>query len=84
MCSPGLPPIPHVGGPILPSGEVNVLIGGLPAATVGAQAVCVGEMDQIITGSTKVFINKKAAARMGDNCAHGGTIITGCPKVLIG
>ncbi len=26
----------------------------------------------------------KPAARMGDPTAHGGTIVTGCPTVLIG
>ena len=35
------PPMPHVGGPILPPGAVTVLIGGLPAARVGDMAVCV-------------------------------------------
>ena len=33
MVTPGLPPIPHVGGPILPAGCPTVLIGGLPANT---------------------------------------------------
>ena len=31
MQTPGLPPIPHVGGLIIGPGGVNVLIGGLPA-----------------------------------------------------
>ncbi|MXE21503.1 type VI secretion protein, partial [Escherichia coli] len=26
----------------------------------------------------------KPAARMGDMCAHGGTIVSGCPQVLMG
>lgn len=84
MVTPGLPPIPHVGGPILPPGVLTVLIGGLPAATVGSMATCTGPVDTIITGSTKVLICNKPAARMGDSCAHGGTIVGGCPNVLIG
>ena len=32
MQTPGLPPIPHVGGPIVGPGVPNVLIGKLPAA----------------------------------------------------
>jgi uncharacterized Zn-binding protein involved in type VI secretion len=84
MVTPGLPPIPHIGGPILPPGVVNVIIGGLPAATVGAMATCVGPIDSIIMGSVKVLIGNKPAARMGDCCAHGGTIAAGCPTVLIG
>lgn len=84
MVTPGLPPVPHVGGPILPPGVPTVLIGGLPAATVGSMATCVGPVDSIVTGSFKVLIGKKPAARMGDSCAHGGTIVAGCPKVLMG
>lgn len=84
MQTPGVPPIPHVGGPILPPGVPTVLIGGLPAATVGSMASCVGPVDSIVMGSTKVLIGGKPAARMGDTCAHGGTIVTGFPTVLIG
>ena len=84
MVTPGIPPIPHVGGPILPPGMPTVLIGGQPAATVGSLATCTGPVDTIVTGSTKVLIGNKPAARMGDSCAHGGTIISGYPTVLIG
>ncbi|MDA6365803.1 PAAR domain-containing protein, partial [Escherichia coli] len=42
MVTPGLPPVPHVGGPLLPPGSPSVLIGGLPAATLGNQALCTG------------------------------------------
>ena len=38
MVTPGVPPIPHVGGPILPPGGVPVLIGGMPAARLGDMA----------------------------------------------
>jgi hypothetical protein len=31
-----------------------------------------------------VFFGGKPAARMGDQCAHGGAITVGCPTVLIG
>lgn len=30
------------------------------------------------------MIGGKPAARMGDTTAHGGTIVSGCPTVLIG
>jgi uncharacterized Zn-binding protein involved in type VI secretion len=76
--------VPHVGGPILPAGEPTVLIGGLPAARVGDMATCVGPPDSIIMGSTTVLIGGMPAARMGDSTAHGGTIVAGQPKVLIG
>lgn len=84
MVTPGTPPIPHVGGPILPPGAVTVLIGGLPAARVGDMATCVGPPDTIAKGSMTVFICNMPAARMGDMTAHGGTIVLGCPTVLIG
>ena len=41
MVTPGLPPIPHVGGPVIGPCVPNVLIGKLPAAVVGDNAVCV-------------------------------------------
>ena len=76
--------VPHVGGPILPPGTPTVLIGGMPAACVGAMCVCVGPPDSIVAGSGTVLIGGKPAARMGDSTAHGGTIILGCPTVIIG
>ncbi len=84
MQTPGLPPIPHVGGPVMPPGGPTVLIGGMPAALVGNQCLCVGPPDVIIQGSSTVLISGMPAARMGDATAHGGTITIGCPTVLIG
>jgi uncharacterized Zn-binding protein involved in type VI secretion len=84
MVTPGVPPIPHVGGPILPPGMPTVLIGKLPAARMGDMCTCVGPPDVIAKGSMTVLIGKKPAARMGDLTAHGGTIVVGCPLVLIG
>ena len=84
MQTPGLPPVPHVGGPILPSGQPTVLIGNMPAACVGDHALCVGPPDTIIQGSSTVLICGRPAARMGDATAHGGTVVTGCQTVLIG
>jgi uncharacterized Zn-binding protein involved in type VI secretion len=84
MVTPGVPPIPHVGGPIMPPGGVTVLIGGMPAARMGDMAVCVGPPDSIVKGSGTVMIANMPAARLGDSCAHGGVIVVGCPTVLIG
>lgn len=84
MATPGLPPIPHVGGPILPPGAVTVMIGFMPAARVSDLALCVGPPDVIVKGSTTVMINGLPAARMGDQTAHGGVIVVGCPTVMIG
>jgi len=83
MQTPGTPPIPHVGGPILPPGVPTVMIAKLPAATVGSMCTCVGPPDSIVMGSTKVMIGGKPAARMGDSTAHGGSIVAGAPTVMI-
>jgi hypothetical protein len=56
----------------------------MPAAVMGDMCVCVGPPDTIIMGSTGVFFGKMPAARMGDPTAHGGSIVLGCPTVLIG
>jgi uncharacterized Zn-binding protein involved in type VI secretion len=76
--------VPHVGGPVLPPGAVTVMIGGLPAARAGDLCTCVGPPDSILLGSTTVLIGGMPAARMGDTTAHGGSIIIGCPTVIIG
>ena len=78
------PPVPHVGGPIMPAGEPTVLIAGMPAARVGDMAVCTGPPDTIAFGSTTVLIGGMPAARLGDSTAHGGSIVAGAPTVLIG
>ena len=82
--TPAVPPIPHVGGPVSGPGAATVLIGGLPAARSTDMAVCVGPPDVIVKGSATVLIMGLPAARMGDSTAHGGTIVLGCPTVLIG
>jgi uncharacterized Zn-binding protein involved in type VI secretion len=76
--------VPHVGGPILPPGAIQVLIGALPAARVTDMAVCAGGPDVIIKGSMTVLIGGLPAARMGDMTAHGGVIVMGYPMVMIG
>ena len=87
MCplqTPGTPPIPHVGGPILPGAAATVLIGGQPAAVVGCMATCVGPPDSLVMGSATVMICNMMAVRISDVTAHGGSILVGCPTVMIG
>jgi uncharacterized Zn-binding protein involved in type VI secretion len=76
--------VPHVGGPISGPGCPTVLIGSLPAARVGDMLVCVGPPDVIAMGSFTVLIGSMPAAHMTSLCAHGGTVILGCPTVLVG
>ena len=84
MVTPGVPPIPHVGGPILPPCCPTVMIGFIPAARVGDMCVCVGPPDAIAMGSPTVFIGYMMAARLGDPTIHGGAIVVGFPTVMIG
>ncbi|WP_353722887.1 PAAR domain-containing protein [Dyadobacter sp. 676] len=80
MATPGTPPVPHVGGPMLPPGTPTVLIGGQPAACVGDMCVCTGPPDSVVAGSTSVLICGKPAARLGDPTAHGGQHCSGLPN----
>ena len=84
MVTPGVPPIPHVGGPIIGPCSPNTIIGFLLAARVTDQCICVGPPDVIVKGSTSVFINNLMAARIGDQTSHGGVIVMGHPTVIIG
>lgn len=85
------------GGLISGPGVPTVMIGKMPAATLGDMHVCpmmtpatppiphVG--GPITLGSTGVFIGKKPAARMGDLAVCVGppsSVIMGCPTVMIG
>lgn len=77
-------PVPHVGGPVTGPGVATVLICNLPAAVIGDLLTCVGPPDTIVKGSSSVLIGGRPAARMGDQTAHGGVIVAGCPTVIIG
>ena len=76
--------VPHVGGPVMPPGCPTVMIGGMPAARAGDMVTCAGPPDTIAAGSGTVMIGGSPAARMGDSTAHGGSIVIGCPTVMIG
>ena len=84
MQTPAVVPIPHIGGPVMSLGVPRVLVGNVPAASMGDMCICAGAPDSIIKGSATVLIMNKPAARMGDTTAHGGAILLGMPTVLIG
>ena len=83
MVTPAPVPVPHVGGPVV-LGAPTVMIGGVPVAQVSAMCTCTGPPDSIVMGSTTVLAANMPIARMGDPTAHGGTIVVGCPTVLVG
>jgi len=67
--------------PIIPPGTATVLIGGLPAATLGDSCGA----DAIVKGSATVLVGGKPAARVTDTTAGGGLVIPpGATTVLIG
>jgi uncharacterized Zn-binding protein involved in type VI secretion len=67
--------------PIIPPGTPTVLIGGMPAATLGDSCGA----DTIIKGSGTVLIGGKPAARVTDSTAGGGIVMPpGELTVLIG
>lgn len=83
LATPGTPPVPHVGGPVI-TGEPTVIVAGMPQARISDKCTCVGPPDVIVKGSPTVLVGGMPAARLGDLTAHGGVITTGAPNVLIG
>jgi uncharacterized Zn-binding protein involved in type VI secretion len=92
-----MPPAARVGDPtghpgvIGPPGVPDVLIAGMPAATVGTPHVCsfppppAHPPSSIVPpGSTSVLIGGRPAARVRDLAACGAPIVAGAPTVLIG
>jgi uncharacterized Zn-binding protein involved in type VI secretion len=81
MVTPGVPPIPHVGGPIT-LGSTGVLIGNKPAARMGDMAVCVGPPSSIVLGCMTVLIGEaggggSAGGSGGGAGAGGGSAAAG-------
>lgn len=83
MINPG--PLPHVGGPVMPVCEPTVLIGALPAARKGDNAMCtpVATPDAIATGIPTIKIGGLDAAITCSMTMHGGMISSGCPTVML-
>lgn len=72
MVTPGTPPIPHVGMPIIPPGSPTVLIGGMPAARMGDMAPCTGPPDSIVMGCMTVLIGTSGSGSGSGGGAGGG------------
>lgn len=74
----------HIGGPLL-KGSKKVLIENQMTVFKGCKLFCnSADVPKITTGSSKVFIENKAAARKGDATSHNSKIKGGTSKVLIG
>jgi uncharacterized Zn-binding protein involved in type VI secretion len=91
-----MPPAARLGDPtghpgsIAGPGAPNVLIGGLPAATIGDIHICgfpppaPHPPTPIVIGSASVVIGGRPAARVGDIAGCGSPILAGAFNVLIG
>ena len=92
-----MPPAARVGDPtphpgvVGPPGVPNVLINGMPAATVAtAIHLCsfpppvVHPPTPFVPGSLTVLIGGSPALRMGDTSGCGAPILVGSPTVEIG
>lgn len=91
-----MPPAARVGDPTGHPGTISgpgvptVLIGGVPAATVGTLHACAfpgitpHPPSSVVKGSATVLIGGMPAARMGDMTGCGAPILMGAPTVLIG
>jgi|SoiMethySBSTD1v2_1073268.scaffolds.fasta_scaffold2758629_2 uncharacterized Zn-binding protein involved in type VI secretion len=80
-------------GALAGPGMPKVLIEGLAAAVVGEKTkhICAfpppsgpHPTNNVVVGSTKVFIGGSAAARVDDTCLCGAKITTGASRVLFG
>lgn len=81
MVEPG--PRPHVGGPVVKTGQNFVCVEGVPIATVSDKCLCSGVPTTagITGGSSVAKINGKNVARLGDACEHGGRLVQGVPWI---
>lgn len=82
MVDPG--PKPHIGGPVISTGQNFVCVEGVPIATVSDACRCSGvptTSDGIARGSSIAQINGKKVARTGDPCSHGGRLVQGVPWI---
>jgi uncharacterized Zn-binding protein involved in type VI secretion len=92
-----MPPAARVSDPtghpgvVGPPGVPTVLIGGLPAATVGTPHACSFPSPPphppsavLPPGCPTVLIGGMPAARLGDLAGCGAPIVSGCMTVLIG
>ncbi|MFN8652412.1 MAG: PAAR domain-containing protein [Gemmatimonadales bacterium] len=84
VCPMVTPGVPRPRRPVLPPGGITVLIGGMPAARVGDMCLCVGPPDVVAMGAFTGTDQQHARGPDGSLTAHGGTIVMGCPTVMVG
>jgi len=78
--------------PIISNVTQTVYINGIPAALLGSQLaphacgreVHAGGLRKIVSGSSSVFFEGKAPARIGDSIADGDCMAQGSGNVFVG
>ncbi len=84
MTTPAIPPVPHVGGPIVLPSDPTFLVMGFPLAGMGAMATCAGvpPVDPIAMGMP-TFLTGTPAAGIGAVTSHGGMVAMGDPTFIV-
>lgn len=83
MVNPPVPPVPHVGGPILTPMNPTVLLAGMPLAGIGSTAQCSGvpPIDTLVLGNP-TYLSITPVSGMGAVSSHGGTVPMGNPTYI--
>ena len=80
-------PMPYPGGaphgptPVVGPSAPKVLMGGMPCAVIGDTCGCGAAL---LNSSQTVFAEGKLVVRIMDTSSHGGNVIVGYPKILVG
>lgn len=78
--------IPHVGIIVIGPPVPTVILGIMPAVTVGATAICVGPPDSIMKpASPTISVGGKPPIALGASATHGGAVVSSmCMTVMYG
>lgn len=79
-------PAPHLGGPLVPKGDTQVLVEGLAVARLADLSPCAGagQMDLLIEGAATVLVGGLPWCSETHLSVHGGVIMGGAAEVFIG
>lgn len=82
----GTSPSAHVGGAVLSPGAGTVMVAAAPAAHLADFMRCAGSPreDVLFEGAATVLFEQLPAGALAHGSAHGGVVVGGSAKVLIG
>src|SRR5690606_17499000 len=79
MCTPAVPPIPHVGGLIL-LGSTGVFIGKKPAARIADTVMCVGPPSMVAMGCMTVLIGEAGSGSQAGSAGSAAAALAAKKK----